>query len=160
MRRLSFICFCSLFIATDPSNVLSFRTAAPFSSTAAYFRSRKDSHAERVCQWETPKELKGGLQKNLRICPLKATLLAQNTMPESGWVELTTSVPVCDDDEEEEEREREREKEGGAKKNKNKTTRSAKYYWHPATKRVTWTRPRRDESEVSEAEILPLAGPL
>ena len=23
MRRLSFICFCSLFIATDPSNVLS-----------------------------------------------------------------------------------------------------------------------------------------
>jgi len=81
-------------------------------------------------------------------------------MPESGWVELTTSVPVCDDDyEEEEERERKREKEGGAKKNKNKTTRAAKYYWHPATKRVTWTRPRRDESEVSEAEILPLAGP-
>ena len=134
-----------------------FEPRAPFLSTA-YFRSRKDSRAERVCQWETPKELKGGLQKNLRICPLKATLLAQNTMPESGWVELTTSVPVCDDDEDEEERER--EKEGGAKKNKNKTTRSAKYYWHPATKRVTWTRPRRDESEVSEAEILPLAGPL
>jgi len=128
----------------------------------AYFRSRQDSRAERVCQWETPKELKGGLQKNLRICPLKATLLAQNTMPESGWVELTTSVPVCDDDDEEQdkERERERDKESGAKKNKNKTTRSAKYYWHPATKRVTWTRPRRDESEVSEAEILPLAGPL
>merc|ERR1712216_499833 len=48
-----------------------------------YFFSRKDS---KVCQWETPKELKGGLQKNLRICPLEATLLPQNTMPESGWV--------------------------------------------------------------------------
>ena len=74
----------------------------------AYFRSRQDSRAERVCQWETPKELKGGLQKNLRICPLKATLLAQNTMPESGWVELTTSVPVRDDEEEEQEEKGER----------------------------------------------------
>merc|ERR1712216_931293 len=54
-----------------------------------YFFSRKDS---KVCQWETPKELKGGLQKNLRICPLEATLLPQNTMPESGWVELTTTT--------------------------------------------------------------------
>ena len=58
---------------------------------------RRDSHDN--CQWETPKELKGGLQKNPRICPLKATLLAQNTMPESGWVELTTSTWRDDDEE-------------------------------------------------------------
>ena len=60
---------------------------------------RRDSHDN--CQWETPKELKGGLQKNLRICPLKATLLAQNTMPESGWVELTTSAWKDDGNDEE-----------------------------------------------------------
>ena len=104
---------------------------------------RRDSHDN--CQWETPKELKGGLQKNLRICPLKATLLAQNTMPESGWVELTTST--WKDDEE--------DVTGlGKKKARHRAT---KYYWHPASKRVTWRRPKRDDDEVREAEIVPLA---
>ena len=124
--------------------------------------SRKDS---KVCQWETPKELKGGLQKNLRICPLEATLLPQNTMPESGWVELTTTTTttnaaisidkhdVNDDKEGKKESRTEEEKTQTANA---KSSSKKKYYWHPASKQVTWQRPRRVEQEVQEAEILPL----
>ena len=124
--------------------------------------SRKDS---KVCQWETPKELKGGLQKNLRICPLEATLLPQNTMPKIGWVELTTTTTttnaaisidkhdVNDDKEGKKESRTEEEKTQTANA---KSSSKKKYYWHPASKQVTWQRPRREEQEVQEAEILPL----
>ena len=112
---------------------------------------RRDSHDN--CQWETPKELKGGLQKNLRICPLKATLLAQNTMPESGWVELTTSAWKDDGNDDDEENVTGRPR----KKKARRRATTTKYYWHPASKRVTWRRPKRDDDEVREAEIVPLA---
>ena len=122
--------------------------------------SRKDS---KVCQWETPKELKGGLQKNLRICPLEATLLPQNTMPESGWVELTTttttnaasSIDKHNDNNKEGKKESRTEEEKTQTANA-KSSSKKKYYWHPASKQVTWQRPRRGEHEVQEAEILPL----
>ncbi|CAL6383197.1 unnamed protein product [Bathycoccus prasinos] len=124
-----------------------------------YFFSRKDS---KVCQWETPKELKGGLQKNLRICPLEATLLPQNTMPESGWVELTTtttnaasSIDKHNDNNKEGKKESRTEEEKTQTANA-KSSSKKKYYWHPASKQVTWQRPRRGEHEVQEAEILPL----
>ena len=48
MRRLSFICFCSLFIATDPSNVLSFRTARLSRQPPRIFAAAK-TRAPREC---------------------------------------------------------------------------------------------------------------
>ncbi|CAL6389317.1 unnamed protein product [Bathycoccus prasinos] len=128
-----------------------------------YFFSRKDA---KVCQWETPKELKGGLQKNLRICPLEATLLPQNTMPESGWVELTTTTTTTNaassidkhdvNDYKEGKKESRTEEEEKTQTANAKSSSKKKYYWHPASKQVTWQRPRREEQEVQEAEILPL----
>jgi hypothetical protein len=139
---------------------ISFSHLSLFSRIVVIKNSRKDS---KVCQWETPKELKGGLQKNLRICPLEATLLPQNTMPESGWVELTTasttnaasSIDKHNDNNKEGKKESRTEEEKTQTANA-KSSSKKKYYWHPASKQVTWQRPRRGEHEVQEAEILPL----
>ena len=139
---------------------ISFSHLSLFSRIVIIKNSRKDS---KVCQWETPKELKGGLQKNLRICPLEATLLPQNTMPESGWVELTTtsttnaasSIDKHNDNNKEGKKESRTEEEKTQTANA-KSSSKKKYYWHPASKQVTWQRPRRGEHEVQEAEILPL----
>ena len=141
---------------------ISFSHLSLFSRIVIIKNSRKDS---KVCQWETPKELKGGLQKNLRICPLEATLLPQNTMPESGWVELTTttttnaasSIDKHDvNDYKEGKKESRTEEEEKTQTANAKSSSKKKYYWHPASKQVTWQRPRREEQEVQEAEILPL----
>ena len=139
---------------------ISFSHLSLFSRIVIIKNSRKDS---KVCQWETPKELKGGLQKNLRICPLEATLLPQNTMPESGWVELTTtttnaasSIDKHNDNNKEGKKESRTEEEEKTQTANAKSSSKKKYYWHPASKQVTWQRPRRGEHEVQEAEILPL----
>ena len=113
-----------------------------------YFFSRKKQNGHRSSQWETPKALKGGLQKNLRICPVKATLLRRSRLPK-GWVELKCAVDVdtsavkSDDS-------------SKTRKNVVAMTEEASYYWNPSDAVVTWRRPRR--ASVVEAEIIPLEG--
>jgi hypothetical protein len=113
-----------------------------------YFFSRKKQNGHRSSQWETPKALKGGLQKNLRICPVKATLLSRSRLPK-GWVELKCAVDVdtsavkSDDS-------------SKTRKNVVAMTEEASYYWNPSDAVVTWRRPRR--ASVVEAEIIPLEG--
>jgi hypothetical protein len=113
-----------------------------------YFFSRKKQNGHRSSQWETPKALKGGLQKNLRICPVKATLLSRSRLPK-GWVELKCAVDVdtsavkSDDSIK-------------TRKNVVAMTEEASYYWNPSDAVVTWRRPRR--ASVVEAEIIPLEG--
>ena len=86
-------------------------------------------------------------------------------MPESGWVELTTtsttnaasSIDKHDvNDYKEGKKESRTEEEEKTQTANEKSSSKKKYYWHPASKQVTWQRPRRGEHEVQEAEILPL----
>ena len=83
-------------------------------------------------------------------------------MPESGWVELTTttnaasSIDKHDVNDYKEGKKESRTEEEKTQTANAKSSSKKKYYWHPASKQVTWQRPRREEHEVQEAEILPL----